>query len=483
MAIAWLERQDRDCGLPTRAGSPACPGLTAAVLPTLLNFGQIELVRGWSRWLLSRQLPDGSFPRSDGQGSSTFNTAQALSALCELTAAGLIDEPRAAQRAAQYLAKRLAATQPVAGSMYLLRMASELCCLPALVLAARQFATPEWQQIADDRAAQARGIVDGCLWNASMRLVPYVAEAWLELGDAQLAAGAMHAPCAAQTRDGAVTADSSASWVDHILLAHLTALWYRLGNRTQADRALAYLTHRQSPSGGWSENRGRGCEGRESAWVVKHYLDAVQWQVVSSFAEGGTELPCGISFDDGRLVAVKEWFATLGNTSRIADVGCGSGRFLQAATADHPEMRFVGIDPAPSLLEQLPVECEARRGGLLHLPAASGEFDGVFAVESLEHALLPQKAVEELCRIVRPGGRLLIIDKHLARQPLSLHEPWEQWFLPETVTGWLAPHCHAIHCRPLTHSPDSHDSGLFLCWEATRNGEPGLFAGPWKPDA
>jgi malonyl-CoA O-methyltransferase len=470
MAVAWFERQDRDRGLAARVGGPACPGLTAAILPTLLDFGQIELIRRWSAWLLSRQLPDGSFPRSDAQGSSTFNTAQTLRALGELAEAGLIDDAQAARRAAQYLEMRLSAGKLAAGPMYLLRLASELSCLPPLVAAARQFGMPELQRTADRLAAQARSVLDWNLWNASMRLVPYVAEAWLELGEPQLAAEALRGPYASQTRAGVVTANSGAGWVDHVVLAHLASLWYRLGNRIQADRALTYLTHRQSPSGGWSENRGRGCEGRESAWVVKHYLDAVRWQVISSFAESGSELPCSISADDGRLIAVEQWLARFGKSACVADVGCGSGRFLRALAGLYPDLRFVGVDPAASLLEQLPGDCEPRRGGLLRLPAASGEFDGVFAIESLEHALLPQQAVDELCRVVRPGGRLLIIDKHAARQPHSLHEPWERWFLPETVCRWLAPHCHDIGCRPIGHGPNGQSSRLFLCWEAIRNG-------------
>ena len=35
-------------------------------------------------------------------------------------------------------------------------------------------------------------------------------------------------------------------------------------------------------------------------------------------------------------------------------------------------------------------------------------------MESLEHALLPEQAVAELCRVVRPGGSVLVIDKDRA---------------------------------------------------------------------
>ena len=87
------------------------------------------------------------------------------------------------------------------------------------------------------------------------------------------------------------------------------------------------------------------------------------------------------------------------------------------------------------MLAGLPPDATACRGSLLQIPLPDGSFDGAFAVESLEHALLPERAVAELCRIVRPGGRVLVIDKHRARQPLSHHDPWERWFTPEELAG------------------------------------------------
>ena len=78
-------------------------------------------------------------------------------------------------------------------------------------------------------------------------------------------------------------------------------------------------------------------------------------------------------------------------------------------------------------------------------------------------------AVAELCRIVRPGGRVLIIDKHAAQQPLSLHQPWERWFQFEEIAGWLAPYCCDIDIRPISHGPGGKADGLFFAWEATRN--------------
>jgi ubiquinone/menaquinone biosynthesis C-methylase UbiE len=107
---------------------------------------------------------------------------------------------------------------------------------------------------------------------------------------------------------------------------------------------------------------------------------------------------------------------------------------------------------------------------LLRLPAADGEFDGAFAVESLEHSLLPQHAVRELCRVVRPGGRVLIIDKQRSKQPLSEHQPWEQWFAPNDIAAWLAEACDDVSVAEIPHGRHVRPTGLFLCWQGRRRG-------------
>ena len=53
---------------------------------------------------------------------------------------------------------------------------------------------------------------------------------------------------------------------------------------------------------------------------------------------------------------------------------------------------------------------EYRLGDLEELPIASGDVDVALLHQSLHHALHPQKAVEEAWRILRPGGRVVVMD-------------------------------------------------------------------------
>jgi malonyl-CoA O-methyltransferase len=178
-------------------------------------------------------------------------------------------------------------------------------------------------------------------------------------------------------------------------------------------------------------------------------------------------LPVTIDPFDGRLQAARRWLAGLAPIAKVADVGCGPGRFVRQLALEFPGVRFVGVDPSRRWLSRLPDEIEPRLGSLLAIPAADGEFDGVLAVESLEHALLPEHAVSEICRVVRRGGSVLVIDKHRARQPLSRHEPWEQWCEPREVVQWLSLACDDVYCEPVSHGRRPPARPLFLAWSGT----------------
>jgi len=82
---------------------------------------------------------------------------------------------------------------------------------------------------------------------------------------------------------------------------------------------------------------------------------------------------------------------------RIADLGAGSGpyhRELQSCT-------IVSLDYAPTPTVQVV-------GSVLALPFKDGSFDGVIVTEVLEHVPLPQVALAEAWRILRPQGWLYL---------------------------------------------------------------------------
>lgn len=96
----------------------------------------------------------------------------------------------------------------------------------------------------------------------------------------------------------------------------------------------------------------------------------------------------------------------------MLDAGCGKGRFARIVKDRHPSARVVALDLAEAMLRFAARDLERCAGSLTSLPFPSGCFDAAYATESLEHAVEIETAVAELCRVLKPGGSLVIIDKN-----------------------------------------------------------------------
>jgi len=105
---------------------------------------------------------------------------------------------------------------------------------------------------------------------------------------------------------------------------------------------------------------------------------------------------------------------------RVLDVGCGSGAVLRdLARRVAPAGQAVGVDPSPAMLQiagelardaGLNELIDLRQGDARALPFGDGEFDAVLAVTALSHVPDGERAVPELLRVARPGGRVAVFD-------------------------------------------------------------------------
>jgi len=105
---------------------------------------------------------------------------------------------------------------------------------------------------------------------------------------------------------------------------------------------------------------------------------------------------------------------------RVLDVGCGSGVVTRdVARRVAPHGLAVGLDPGPGFLavarelaerDGLSRQIEFREGSALSLPFGDAEFDAVLAVTTLTHVPDGERAIPEMARVARPGGRVGIFD-------------------------------------------------------------------------
>jgi SAM-dependent methyltransferase len=156
----------------------------------------------------------------------------------------------------------------------------------------------------------------------------------------------------------------------------------------------------------------------------------------------------------------------LADADRVLDLGCGEGQIARLAVAGGAD-RVVGVDPAAAQL----AEAVRRGGGVSYarglggaLPLRSGAFDAVVVCLVLEHVLDVDATFDEIARVLRPGGRLVLFLNHpLFQTPGSgwiddrVLEPPEQYWrvgpylgedvaLEEVEAGVLLPFVH----RPLS---------------------------------
>jgi ubiquinone/menaquinone biosynthesis C-methylase UbiE len=153
---------------------------------------------------------------------------------------------------------------------------------------------------------------------------------------------------------------------------------------------------------------------------------------------------------------------------RALDVGCGKGRFARVFREREPEAELWGLDLSEVMLRHVPAGIHTRAGSMTAMPFEDGFFDAAYATESLEHAVEIEKAVSEICRVVKPGGRIVIIDKNAAQWGRLATPEWERWFAREEVEGWLARHCRQVTSRFISYWEDVEPDGLFLAWLAVK---------------
>ncbi len=80
------------------------------------------------------------------------------------------------------------------------------------------------------------------------------------------------------------------------------------------------------------------------------------------------------------------------------------------------------------------------KGDLEKLPLDSDSMDAAFVSQVLHHAARPEKALTEAARILKPGGRLILLDLAQHDQEWVRSEWADQWlgFDERELRGWLA---------------------------------------------
>ena len=173
---------------------------------------------------------------------------------------------------------------------------------------------------------------------------------------------------------------------------------------------------------------------------------------------------------DPRIYHVQLILRFLGdlNGKRVADIGSGKGRFARVLLDNNPQTAIVAFDLAEAMLRCVPQGVLPCSGSMTELPFATASFDAAYATESLEHAVEIESAVREMCRVVKPGGKIVIIDKNAEHWGKLETPAWEKWFRREELEKLLRHDCRNVSSEFISYWEDVPPDGLFLAWKAVR---------------
>ena len=193
-------------------------------------------------------------------------------------------------------------------------------------------------------------------------------------------------------------------------------------------------------------------------------------EIRRSFEEAAADEEHFPSTIDPRIAHVQlilRFFGDL-NGRNVADVGSGKGRFARVLKNANPGAAIVAFDLAEAMLRMVPSGIARCCGSMTHLPFAAESFDAAYATESLEHAVDIEGAVAELCRVVRRGGRIVIIDKNAEHWGGLKTPAWEKWFRRSDLEKLLRRHCREASSELISYWEDVPPDGLFIAWKAIR---------------
>jgi SAM-dependent methyltransferase len=101
----------------------------------------------------------------------------------------------------------------------------------------------------------------------------------------------------------------------------------------------------------------------------------------------------------------------------LLDVGCGPGVFTEAMASLAPQGRAIGVDAEAGLVRRgrRRLAGQNERVRLVHasaedMPFDDAEFDLAYARFLFQHLPRPQRVLGEMRRVVKPGGRVVVVD-------------------------------------------------------------------------
>ncbi len=244
-----------------------------------------------------------------------------------------------------------------------------------------------------------------------------------------------------------------------------TSRFYTLSPRDRAPRRLWSVVREQVaalPSAAQDARRLASVLGRRRTASQEFFATAAgQWDRLRDELFGG-----GFHLEALLALLDRDWV--------VGDLGCGTGQI--AATIAPSVARVIAVDASMEMLaaarkrlRDVP-NVELRRADLEALPIDDSTLDVALTMLVLHHLADPAAAVREAARVLKPGGRLLVVDMLPHDREEYKQQMGHVWlgFAEDQVNGLMAQAALTdTRIRSLPPAPHAKGPALFVA-TATR---------------
>ncbi len=209
------------------------------------------------------------------------------------------------------------------------------------------------------------------------------------------------------------------------------------------------------------------------AMVKRERAEAAQRYFAANAGEWDTIRALHVA-EDAVETAMREALGTRVFDS-LLDLGTGTGRLLELFAPLY--RRAIGIDASNDMLKVARANldraaianAQVRLGDIHHLPFARNSFDVVTIHQVLHYLDDPERAISEAARVLRPGGRLLVVDfaPHDLEFLRERHAHRRLGFARLAMRQWLeVPGLSLASARDLAPTDRSRDKLTVTLWLA-----------------
>jgi ubiquinone/menaquinone biosynthesis C-methylase UbiE len=152
----------------------------------------------------------------------------------------------------------------------------------------------------------------------------------------------------------------------------------------------------------------------------------------------------------------------------VGDLGCGTGQLTE--TVAPYVKQVIAVDSSPDMLDAARQRVggarniDVRQGDLENLPIEAGELDAAMLSLVLHYSPSPARALADVARALRPGGRALVVDMLPHERQEYQQQMGHVWlgFSEKQITRFLTgAGFGGVRVRMLPADPDAKGPALF----------------------